>query len=262
MTRACRAFRTEHISQCSRIGWQNGADRQPFRTEHISQCSRIDLVDSLVKLGFRTEHISQCSRIPGLAGHSLVLFRTEHISQCSRIGLLVQGMLEVFRTEHISQCSRMDLPATPSLLLFRTEHISQCSRIGLQQPIDSQGVLRSLAVNFSSESVHRNGPQGPFLLSAQGDHNVKHCKIYDQIDGCPCSRTPTQRPICCRKHTILANKFLKQCELVRCLSGFLDSPAMERQDALILFVGQLQDADLASWRQNGFHPLAVGFHLR
>ena len=37
---------------------------------------------------------------------------------------------------------------------------------------------------------------------------------------------------------------------------------MERQDALILFVGQLQDADLASWRQNGFHPLAVGFHLR
>ena len=53
---------------------------------------------------------------------------------------------------------------------------------------------------------------------------------------------------------------LKQCKLIRGFSCWLNAPPMEGQYSLVLFIGQLQDADLATRWQTLLNAPAVGLH--
>ena len=55
---------------------------------------------------------------------------------------------------------------------------------------------------------------------------------------------------------------LKKIKLIGCLVGGLLFLAVVREDALVLFVGELQDVDLATKRQCIFHPFAQRINLR
>ena len=100
-----------------------------FRSERISQSSRLVDAERRCALQFRSERISQSSRLRRPGSPALLSFRSERISQSSR--LTGSGWIRnvSFRSERISQSSRLDELGYTSRFEFRSERISQSSRL-------------------------------------------------------------------------------------------------------------------------------------